>query len=304
MSRINIVPDFKPQIVKIIDVLAVRPLLPPRPADAHKGTFGHVFIVAGSRGFSGAAKLAALAAGRSGVGLVTVGVPRSLGDIVGAGLLEAMTFMLPATKEETLSREGLDSALEFASTKNAVALGPGLSQHSETAAFVREFAVGCPVPLLIDADGLNCLSGSMGIVAARTADTVLTPHPGEMARLTGLSTKEVQADREGVAARFAASWGCVVVLKGAGTVVAVPNGEVFVNTTGNSGMATGGTGDVLTGLIGGLLAQGMTALDAALLGVYLHGFAGDLAAREMTQSGLIASDIVDHLGNAWRMLEE
>ena len=289
--------------MKTIDVSIVQPLLPPRPADAHKGTFGHIFIIAGSRGLTGAAKLAAMAAGRSGVGLVTVGVPRPLGDIVGAGLLEAMTLMLPATKEETLSREAIEPPLEFASTKNAVALGPGLSQHPETAAFVREFVSRCPVPLVVDADGLNCLAGAVEIVAARKAETILTPHPGEMARLTGLSTKDIQADREGVTARFAAAWHCVVALKGAGTVVAAPNGKVFVNTTGNSGMATGGTGDVLTGLIGGLLAQGMTALDAALLGVYLHGLAGDLAAHAMTQRGLIASDIVNNLGNAWRQLE-
>lgn len=286
-----------------INIDLVRPLLPPRPADGHKGTFGHIFIIAGSRGFTGAAKLAAMASGRSGVGLVTVGVPRSLGDVIGAGLLEAMTLPLRATKEETLSRDAVAPALEFASIKNAVALGPGLSQHPETVAFVREFVSRCPIPLVVDADGLNCLAGSVEIVAARKAETVLTPHPGEMARLTGLSTKEIQGDREGIATRFAAEWRCVIALKGAGTVVAAPNGEVFVNTTGNSGMATGGTGDVLTGLLGGLLAQGMTARDAALLGVYIHGLAGDLAARAMTQRGLIASDIVNHLGNAWRELE-
>ncbi len=279
-------------------------LLPARPPEGHKGAFGHVFILAGSRGFTGAAKLAAEAASRSGVGLVTAGVPQPLGDVVAAGLLEAMTLPLPFTGGETLAYAALAPALAFADTKQAVVLGPGLSLHPDTRRFVEEFVRRCAAPLLIDADGLNALSRDLSPLDAPENVRVLTPHPGEMARLTGTTPTQVQKDREGIALRFAERHRCVLVLKGHRTVVAEPGGSCCVNPTGNSGMGTGGTGDVLSGLIGGLLAQGMSAFDAARIGVYVHGLAGDIAAEEMTQRGMIARDVVNAIPRAWRLLEE
>lgn len=283
----------------------VRALVPARPETGHKGTFGHVFILAGSRGFTGAAKLAADAAARSGVGLVTVGIPAPVADVVAAGLLEPMSLPLPATDAASLAEEALRPALAFTATKDAAVLGPGLSQHLDTRRFILGFVRQCPVPLIVDADGLNALSADPD--ALRREDglaRIVTPHPGEMARLTRSTTQAVQADRETCAARFAAEYGCVVVLKGHRTVVADPAGNVRINPTGNSGMATGGTGDVLSGLIGGLLAQGLGAFDAAVLAVYLHGRAGDFAAERMTQRGMVAGDVIRALPDAWRVLEQ
>lgn len=285
------------------DLAKARSLLPARPEDAHKGTFGHVFVVGGSRGFTGAVIMAAEAAARSGAGLVTVGVPRPLGDIVAGHLVVAMSRMLEATPEESIAREALEDALEFAQDKDAAVLGPGVSQHPETRAFVLEFVRRCPVPLLVDADGLNALATDPGALRQARVPVIVTPHPGEMARLTGGSVGEVQRDRLGTARDFAARYGCTVVLKGHHTVVA-DAGETRVNSTGNAGMATGGTGDVLSGLVGGLLAQGMHPLDAATLGAYVHGLAGDIATGEKTGRGLIATDLIDALPAAWARMEQ
>lgn len=281
----------------------VRSLLPARPRDAHKGTFGHLFVIAGSRGFVGAAKMAGLAAARSGAGLVTLGVPKSLGDVVAAGAMELMTLPLPGTRDESISREAIAVALKFAKDKSAVAIGPGLSQRKSTQEFVRKFVAKCSAPMVIDADGLNAVAGHLDVVRRADSPPILTPHPGEMARLCECSTEDVQKDRTGIARKFASAHRCVVVLKGHHTVVAGPGGEVFENRTGNSGMATGGTGDVLTGVLGGLLAQGLGALDAAKLGVYLHGLAGDLAAAELTERGMIAGDVLHRIPAAWRLIE-
>lgn len=289
---------------KTITSEAAQRLIPQRSDDGHKGTFGHLFIVAGSRGFTGAVKLTCESAARSGVGLVTAGVPRPLGDVIAASLLEPMSFMLPASDDEALSLEAIEPALEFASSKEAVVLGPGIGQHLETVQFVHEFVSRCTVPLLIDADGLNCLSRDPTILFQTQAPVVLTPHPGEMARLNGMSVSDVQADREKTAVAFAAEYRCVVVLKGKGTVVANEAGDCLVNETGNAGMGTGGTGDVLSGIGGGLMAQGLSGFDAATLGVYLHGLAGDLAADTMTERAMVAGDVIDRIADAWWALEE
>jgi NAD(P)H-hydrate epimerase len=281
----------------------LRPILPRRPSEGHKGTFGHVFVLAGSRGFTGAAKLTCLGAARSGVGLVTVGVPKSLGDVVAAGLIETMSLLLPATDAESLGQAAVEPALEFAADKQTVVLGPGIGQHPETRAFVEEFVARCAVPLLIDADGLNCLSHRPETLKAASAPKVLTPHPGEMARLIRGKAADVQKDREGTAKALALEYGCVVVLKGYRTVIASPAVETFVNPTGNAGLATGGTGDVLSGLIGGLMAQGIPLIDAARVGVYLHGLAGNLAAKTMTERGMIARDVVESIPAAWHAIE-
>ncbi len=288
-----------------IDAALARSLLPNRPKAGHKGMFGHVFVIAGSRGFTGAAKLAAEAAARSGVGLVTVGTPQPLGDVIAAALTESMSFLLPATAGESVAKAALEPALEFAATKDAAVLGPGLSQHPETRQFVLDFVRRCAIPLIIDADGLNGLSSDPQVLIRDDAVArVITPHPGEMARLTGQRAKAIQADRESATLEFAAQYGCVVVLKGYRTVIAGAAGDAFVNPTGNSGLASGGTGDVLAGLIGGLLAQGLTGLNAALLGTYLHGLAGDIAAETMTQRGMVAGDVVRAIPQAWRAIEQ
>jgi len=290
-------------MTRSIDLSSVRALVPKRRADTHKGTFGHVCVIAGSRGFTGAAKLACEAAARSGVGLVTAAVPESLGDLIGASLLEAMSFLLPATESESIALNALEPALEFAASKEAIVIGPGLSQDPDTCAFVLEFVRRCPVPTLIDADGLNALGANPSVLLHAAGPRVLTPHPGEMARLMARKTAYIQENRESVASSFAEQYRCVVVLKGYETVVA-GKGECFINTTGNSGLATGGTGDVLSGLIGGLLAQGIKELQAAVLGVYLHGLAGDIAAVAKTQRGMIARDVIEAIPEAWKRIEE
>ncbi|MBI3118712.1 MAG: NAD(P)H-hydrate dehydratase, partial [Candidatus Hydrogenedentes bacterium] len=270
----------------------VHSLLPKRPDDAHKGAFGHLFVVAGSRGFTGAARMVCEAAMRSGVGLVTLGVPAPLADVMASVLVEVMTRPFPATDAESFGDAALEAAVRFASQKDAVAIGPGLSQHPETVRFVQEFVKKCPVRLAIDADALNAMSRDMQIFDHVEQPCILTPHPGEMARLLGVHTAEVQKDREKAAKTLAARTHKVAVLKGHHTVIAHPQGEVVVSPPGNSGMATAGTGDVLTGMLGSLMAQGMDAWDAARLGVYVHGLAGDIAAQRMTKRAMIATDLL------------
>jgi len=271
-------------------------LLPERKPGTHKGDYGHALILAGSPGKAGAAILAVRAAVRSGAGLVTAAVPASILDVVDLGSLESMTLPLPAIT--------LDGVLEAAKGKSVLAMGPGLGQEDETAEAVRSIALQVPLPLVLDADGINAFSGRAADLAGRSAETVLTPHPGELGRLLGIPTSEVQADRIAAARRAAAEAEAVVVLKGYRTLVATPGGEVHVNPTGNPGMATGGTGDVLTGLIAGLLAQGLGALDAARLGVYLHGLAGDLAAARTGEAALAAGDLLTYLPAAFLEVEE
>jgi NAD(P)H-hydrate epimerase len=281
---------------------SMRQLVPERPPAGHKGTFGHVLIIASSRGYTGTARLAAESAGRSGVGLVTVAVPGSLLDVVATTLFESMSMPLPSTDAGTFAKEAVAPALEAAKSRDAVVLGPGISQQEETRQFVLDFVRQCPVPTLIDADGLNCISHSTSVIQECQIPLVLTPHPGEMARLANCSTSDVQTDRERTARRFAEGHGCVVVLKGMKTVVAAPDGSCCINPTGNAGLATGGTGDVLAGFIGGLLAQKMAAYDAARLGVFLMGLAGDIAARKYTQHGMIARDAIECIPAAWKEL--
>jgi len=285
-----------------LDIRTVAGLVPARPADAHKGRFGHLLVLAGSPGFTGAAALVCESALRSGAGLVTLGIPEPLAPVMEVKTTEAMTLALPATSAGTLA-QGARSGIEtFLSRATALAVGPGISTNTETAALVRGLLPAVEVPQVIDADGLTCLCMDGQGVSGLPPDTVLTPHPGEMSRLTGIPTKEIQSRREEVALRFAVEWGVVVALKGYQTVVASPDGAVAVIATGNSGMATGGTGDVLTGIIGGLLAQGMSPWDAVRLGVYLHGLAGDIAADAFTPQAMIAGDMVGCMADAWRQL--
>ncbi|MDI3480966.1 MAG: ADP-dependent NAD(P)H-hydrate dehydratase / NAD(P)H-hydrate epimerase [Tepidanaerobacteraceae bacterium] len=284
---------------EVLENNAIRNFFVPYPPDAHKGTFGRVFILAGSLGFTGAAALAGLAAIRSGAGLVTVGVPESLNDILEVKLTEAMTLPLPETPERGLCITALEKALEFSARCDAVALGPGLSQQEETAEFVRQFVKQCPVPMVIDADGLNVLAKKP---AAFNAPAVITPHPGEMARLLGTTADEVQQDRLKAVREAARRFGCTALLKGARTLIASSEGRLFINPTGNPGMATGGSGDVLCGMIAAFLARGMSPDQAAAAGVYIHGLAGDIAAEREGQLSMTAGDIIKYLPDAFKRL--
>jgi NAD(P)H-hydrate epimerase len=275
---------------------------PPRAGGAHKGSFGHVLVVAGSVGKTGAAALAATGALRAGAGLVTVATPASCLGMVAAARAEIMTEPLPETPSGGVSEEALGRVLTLADARDAVVLGPGLGQDGSTGVFVRDLVRRCPSPLLVDADGLNLLASApeaegASALRSRSAATVLTPHPGEMARLTGEEISEIQRHRPQAARGLARESGAVVVLKGQRTVVADPGGRAAVNPAGNPGMGTAGTGDVLAGVVGALLAR-HEAWAAATAGVYVHGRAGDLAAETSGEEGLVAGDLVESLPRA------
>jgi NAD(P)H-hydrate epimerase len=276
----------------------VADLLPERPVAGHKGTFGHLLAVCGSAGMGGAAGLAGMGALRVGAGLVTLGVPRCLRDRYVAIAPELMTLAGSAGDEAHFDAPQVAPLLAAAGERNALVLGCGLGRHAATGEFVRDFVAQAAAPLLIDADGLYFLDGAQ--LRARGEPTVITPHPGELSRLSGLSVADLSADRVGHARRLAAEWGVVLVLKGAGTVVAAPDGSAYINTTGDQGLASGGTGDVLSGMIGGLMAQGLAPLAAALAGVYLHGLARDLRSAERTTAAFVASDLVGGIDAALR----
>lgn len=279
-----------------------RQVFPRRSADAHKGAFGHVLVLGGSTGMAGAVALAARAALRSGAGLVTMGLPRSLVAQV-SGTAEAMTMPLPEAGEGILGQEALNIVQAALPQYSALVLGPGLGRQPATIAMVRELLPRVTVPLVIDADALNALAGQADLLAQLPASLVITPHPGEMARLLGVTVNTIQQNRLKVATEAAQRWRSVIVLKGAGTVVADPQGRVGLNLTGNPGMATGGAGDVLAGVIAALLAQGLDPWVAASLGVLVHGAAGDRAAGRQGQLGLSAGDIVEGLPQCWQQLE-
>jgi NAD(P)H-hydrate epimerase len=286
----------------------VRRAYPPRDRAAHKGRFGHVLVIGGSVGKTGAAVLAATGAMAAGAGLVTVATSVPALPLVAGGRPEIMTEPLASTPAGSIAHEGTDRALALVEGRDAVVLGPGLGQEPSTREFVRQFVRRCRVPLVVDADGLNALSPSVaGEVAAvqalrREAPTMVTPHPGEMARLIGSSTGDVQRRRVEIARALALETGAVVVLKGHRTVVVRPDGRAAVNPTGNPGMATGGSGDVLAGVMGALCARGLDAWTAATSGVYLHGAAGDDAAFRRGEEGLLAGDLLDGLAAVLRRL--
>lgn len=289
--------------VEMLEEEQVAAWLPERPAAAHKGTFGHLWVVAGSQGMVGAAKMAAMAGLRGGAGLVTLALPARQQPVAAAGLSEVMTRGLPE-EEGMLSPSALDVLKEAGRGVEAWAIGPGLGRSPGVATLVRDFVRWCPAPLVIDADGLWALGSDLSLLREREHPTVLTPHPGEMARLLDSTVARVQADRVAAAREAARRSGAVVVLKGARTLVATPDDRVFINPTGNVGMATGGAGDVLTGLVGAFLAQGLPAERAACVGVFLHGLAGDLAAERRGYLSLVAGDILAFLPRAARRLEQ
>jgi len=304
IADIGIPPSFAGSVDSRISLLTpqeTRRLFPQRLPSSHKGTYGHAAIIAGSVGKTGAAAMAARAALRIGTGLVTVATPSSVNDTLEAKLLEAMTVPMPETKARTLARSGLDRLLSFVHARSAVALGPGLSTHPETVDLIQALIPRLEKPSVLDADALNALAGRTTLLTECKVPPILTPHPGEMARLEEEATPQsVNEDRIGTATRFAQRRGVLLVLKGARTVVAHPNGSVAICPTGNPGMATAGTGDVLTGMLVGLLAQGLSAWDAACAGTYLHGLAGDLAAAELGQASMTAGDVIERIPDAIR----
>ncbi len=278
-------------------------LLPPRAPETHKGDVGRVLILAGSVGLSGAAALCARGALRTGAGLVTLGIPAALHGPMAAKLSEVMFKVLPETREGSLSLQGFSEIMHTIESMDVVAIGPGLSQRPQTKELARRLVGVIAKPLVVDADGLNAVADEVEVLRKRHAPAILTPHPGEMARLIRQAPEQVQQDRERTATAFARTYGVVVVLKGHCTVVADVDGRVMVNETGNPGMASGGCGDVLTGMIAALLAQRLSPFDASRLGVHLHGLAGDLAASERGQVGLIASDLIDRIPLAIRQYQ-
>jgi NAD(P)H-hydrate epimerase len=275
----------------------VRRMLRPRDPQAHKGTTGHLLVVAGKTGTTGAAAMTAMAALRAGAGLVTLGCPQGVQALLAQQTLEAMTVGLAQTPLGGLSAEALPQILRLAEGRKGLAIGPGMGTEEETGTLLEGLLTASPLPLVIDADGLNLLAERLNtsrpdLLTDAQAPVILTPHPGEMARLTGLPTAELLKDRLSSARRFATLHGVVLVLKGARSLVAAPDGRVWINSSGNSGMASGGMGDVLTGMIGGFLAQGYPPETAACLGVYLHGAAGDHLARKSGPQGYLASDLM------------
>ncbi|HWT77953.1 MAG TPA: NAD(P)H-hydrate dehydratase [Candidatus Methylomirabilis sp.] len=277
---------------------------PKRDPAAHKGTFGHVLVIAGSVGKTGAAALASLAALRVGAGLVTLAIPQSLNDAMEAKLTEVMTEPVAETEARSIGQEALDRLLQLAVGKDAVALGPGLGTHPSTQKLVHELLSSLKTPIVLDADGINALAGRADILTRAAAPVILTPHPGELSRLLDVPRDEVLRKRISLAQDTASRLNVTLVLKMAHTVVASPSHQVVLVPTGNPGMATGGTGDVLTGLISGLLAQGVTPGHAASAGVYLHGLAGDLAAGHLGQEAMLAGDLLNSVPDAIRQLKE
>lgn len=279
-------------------------MLPYRAPDANKGDAGRVLVIAGSSGLTGAATMAGYAAARAGAGLVTVGVPAPLQAIVAGKLTEVMTVGLPSGESDTISLEALEMLMEWAERVDVVALGPGLSLRGEVSQLVEALTEQIEKPLIIDADGLNALAHSMDVLRSRRHPTVITPHPGELSRLVDRSIPEIQADRLAVACQTAEDLGCVVVLKGAGTVTAEPNGEAWINPGANPGMASGGMGDVLTGIIAALIAGGSDVMSGAVAGVYLQGLAADIAAEQLGPRGFLALEVADRLPLAYKRLWE
>ncbi|MFA5535857.1 MAG: NAD(P)H-hydrate dehydratase [Bacillota bacterium] len=281
-------------------------LLPLRPSTGHKGTFGHVFAVGGSEGMTGAICLAAEAALRTGSGLVTAGIPRSLNYIMEIKTTEIMTKPLPETEVMSIGLEALEPILSLQGGIEAYLFGPGMFRHPSTGSLLKAVLGRLERPAVLDADALNLLRGENLKELFRNVKgpLVITPHPGEMAGLLGVQVKDVQADRVQIAKEAARDWQVVVVLKGAKTLVADPLGNLYVNSGGNSGLATGGSGDVLAGMVASFLGQGLKTTEAAILAVYLHGLAGDLAAEQKGHFSLTAGDLLDFLPMAFLNLKQ
>jgi len=267
----------------------------PRRPDTHKGDYGHLLVIAGSVGKTGAAAMACEAALRIGAGLVTLAIPKSLNAIMEVKLTEVMTEPLPETPKQTLSLRAFSSILRLCENKKAVIIGPGIGTFKETQSLILKLIKTLNLPIILDADGLTALATQPKTLPTTNRSLILTPHPGEMAKLIRSTPKDVQEDRISISRNFAQSHHVHLVLKGHRSLIATPKGEVFINPTGNPGMASGGTGDVLTGMIGGLICQGFDILQSLQMAVYLHGLAGDEMAQELGEKSLIARDIIEKI---------
>jgi len=281
--------------LEMIEPESIRHCWPPRSPESHKGTYGHLLVLAGSVGKTGAAYLASQSAARVGTGLVTLGIPESLNAIMEVKLTEVMTYPLPETREKTFSAQATAAIEEMLPRMSALAFGPGVGVNSEVKELIGWIIHHADIPIVLDADGINALAAHASILKEARQPMVLTPHPKELSRLLRIELKAVLDDRLEICRRAACEFNCYLALKGFRTLVADPQGNVFVNPTGNPGMATGGTGDVLTGVIGGLLAQGIPKIRALQAGVYLHGFSGDLVREQKGEYGLVATDLIEHL---------
>ncbi len=284
---------------ELIEFDRIKKLLPLRPPDGNKGTFGQVLIIAGARGYAGAAAMASRAALKTGAGLVRLAAPLGVVQTIEASTMEIVKVPLRETGNGSISANAADQLTEAFSKSDVVVIGPGLTTHSETAAFVKKILPAITVPLIIDADALNIIAGDINILGKIKAPGMITPHPGELSRLTGHDPAEINDRRIDLAHEFAGQHGVTIVLKGAPTVIASPGGEVLINPTGNSGLASAGSGDVLVGMIAGFLAQQTSIIDAARLGVFMHGLTADLIARDASEYSMTAGDLLNNIGRTF-----
>lgn len=269
-------------------------IIPKRYSDSNKGSYGKLLLLTGSRGMTGAGCLAGKAALRSGLGLLYLAVPASLTNVYDSNLIESVTLSLEDDDTGYITKGCIESLKEYMVGVDAIALGPGLSTKGDVGNVVESVVENSKVPLVIDADGINVLSKNIEVLKKSNVPVVLTPHPGEMARLLNISIEEVQKQNQ-CGKGFSKKWNVITVLKGSKTIVALPDGSIYINTTGNSGMATGGTGDVLTGMIGSFICQGVKPHESAILGVYLHGLCGDNIAKTKGKHGIIAGDLIEEI---------
>jgi len=281
---------MKPEIVEIFRKIY------PREFDTHKGNYGKILVLAGSSGMTGAACLSSLAVLKSGAGLVYLGIPKSLSSVVESKLTEVITVPLPETKQETVAAEAFKKIKDVSDRCDFLLIGPGLSMNSSTQKLVRKLVLSVKQPILLDADGLNAFENNVELLKKRNTESlILTPHLGELSRLLNISVQKIKDNRENFAKDFTREFSLTLVLKGYQTIVVSGGGGIYINDTGNPGMATAGSGDVLSGVIAGLRVQGLNDFEAASLGVYIHGRAGDIAANTKSEISLIAGEILESL---------
>lgn len=292
-------------VLNLITEKMVKEMFSPRKKDTHKGDYGKIFILAGSPGFTGAAYLCSQATIRAGAGLVTVGIPESLNEIMEVKLTEVMTKPLPETEEKTLSLKAEEEILKFMEKCDILAIGPGISQNPETQELVRRIILKSKIPVVIDADGINAIRENLDILKQIKVPVILTPHPGELSRLINKSIDEIKNQSISIVKNFLQEYkNTVIILKSARTIIGTPSGQIYVNTAGNPGMASGGSGDVLTGIIAALLGQKFSFENAAIAGVYLHALAGDLAKEKKGEISLIATDIIEEIPSVFKNILE
>lgn len=290
--------DEKIKINLLTDEM-IKNSLPKRPRDGHKGTFGKLLVLAGSSGMGGAGVLCAKSAMRSGVGYVYMLSPQKLMPIYETHLIEQLKFSLSNSRETFFSEDSFDEIVDISQRCNAFLIGPGLGKNPSTANLVRKLIPALDMPIILDADGIDAVCDDTNILLNAKREVILTPHPGEMSRLAKMPTSEIQSNRIETAQEFAEKYKCTLVLKGAQTIIADKSGQAYINPTGNTGLAKGGSGDVLAGLIGGLAAQGTSAIDSAICGTFIHGKSADIAAKDINPRSMIPSDIIDYLGKAF-----